>query len=458
MGWSQAASAGDWKISTGVGVDETYSDNANLASDNETRKSDLITSITPNISIRGSGGRTSLNLDYSHSRLIHAYDTSDDTSINSLAATGKVEVWNRVAFVDATASLSRQVVDSGGAVSDTAAGQTQNRSNVRSFDISPYFLHHFGAWVDTISRTRYSMVTNSAGTVSNNTTRNTTFIISGGRRFQRFGWSLTLDRAKEARDGDAPTRRTRNIDGNVTFAVNRKISLLSGFGHEDVEDGTLNDQPKGITWNAGFTFTPSPRTSLSATYGRRFGGRDISLDATHSLSRRTTFTATFSEGQSTSQSQINQDLANSAANPTDNAATVGNSNFDQQSDSFRQRSFSAGISGSRKRNTFNLNLNWESRKTDSTGFDQVVSGISAGFGRSLSQRTTANISTSFDHTDFGDTAGRIDNSLTLQGDLTYQIVETANAVVRFSRTQRRSNRNGNGQTENSVVVGLSKQF
>lgn len=452
------AHAGDWQITTGVGIEETYSDNANLASDNETRKSDLITSVTPNISIRGSGGRTSLNLDYSHTRLFHAYDTSDDTSINSLSATGNIEVWKRVAFIDATASLSRQVVDSGGAVSDTAAGQTRNRSNVRSFNISPYFLHHFGAWVETVSRTRYSKVTNSASGVSSNTTRQTTFAINSGRRFQRFGWSLTLDQIKEARDDATPTRRTKNVDGNFTFAVNRQFSLLSGVGYEDIEDGTLNNQPQGLTWNAGFLITPSPRTSLRATFGRRFEEREISVDATHSLSRRTSFTATFSETQSTSQSQINRDLSNFAANPTNAAATVGNSNFDQQSDSFRQRRFNAGISGSRKRNTFNLNVNWESRKTDSTGFDQVVTGITAGFGRQLSQRASANFSTSLDRTDFGDTAGRIDNFLTVRGDLTYQILETASAVLSFTRTQRRSNRNGNGQTENAVVVGLRKQF
>ena len=302
--WAPTAHAGDWEITTGVGVDETYSDNANLASDNQTRKSDLITSITPNISIRGSGGRTSLNLDYSLSRLYHAYDTSDDTTIHTLAAAGNLEVWKRVAFIDATASTSRQVIDSGGPVSNSAASQTRNRSDVRSFDISPYFLHHFGSWVETISRTRYAVVTNSSDSVSDNTTLNSTFIISSGRRFQHFGWSVTLDQSKVSRDDSTPTRRTNNADADFTFAVNRKVSLLAGIGYEDIEDGTLNNQPKGITWNAGFSLTPSPRTSLRATYGRRFGGRDISLDATHNLSRRTTFTANFTETQSTSHRSI----------------------------------------------------------------------------------------------------------------------------------------------------------
>ena len=110
------------------------------------------------------------------------------------------------------------------------------------------------------------------------------------------------------------------------------------------------------------------------------------------------------------------------------------------------------------RNTFNLDVNWEARKTDSTGFEQVVTGVEAGFGRQLSKRTKANISASLNHTDFDDTAGRIDNSLTVRGDLTYQIFEDANVVLSYTRTQRRSNRNGNGLTENAVVVGLSKQF
>ena len=140
---------------------------------------------------------------------------------------------------------------------------------MRSFDFSPYFLHHFGAWVETESRTRYSIVTNDSDTVSSNTNLQTTFVISGGRRFQRFGWSLTLDQSKETRDDDTPARRTSNADGNFTFAVNRQFSLLSGLGYEDIEDGSLNNQPNGITWNAGFSYTPSSRTSLRATFGRR---------------------------------------------------------------------------------------------------------------------------------------------------------------------------------------------
>lgn len=458
LGWAQAASAGDWKISTGVGVNETYSDNAKLAPDNGDRESDLITSITPNISINGRGGRSSLNLNYSHSRLIHANDTRDDTSINSLAATGKLEVWDRVAFINANASISRQVIDSGGAVSDSAAGQTENRTEVRSFSISPTFLHHFGNWVETVSRINFSSVTNDSGTVSNSSSQNESFRASSGSKFQKFGWSLSLNTSKQIREDGIPSRKSRSVSGNFTFPINRKFSLLSGVGYADADDGTLFKDEEGITWNAGFTYTPSPRTSIRATYGSRFQSRDITMSASHSLSSRTSFTASYSEGQTTSQSRINQDLADFSEDPDEETPTIGNENFDLQSTTFRRQSFSAGVSGSRRRNTFNLNMNWQSRETDSTGIEQIVTGISGGFGRQLSKRANANFSASFNHTDFGDLAGRIDNSLTVRGNLTYKIMETASAVLSYTRTQRRSDGDSSGLTENAVVVGLSKRF
>ncbi len=103
-------SAGDWDISAAVGLVETYTDNANLASDNGDRNSDLISEIAPSLRIRGSGGRASLNLDFSHRQLFFK-NTGQDDSFQDLEATGQVEIWDRVAFIDSTASMSRQVIN-----------------------------------------------------------------------------------------------------------------------------------------------------------------------------------------------------------------------------------------------------------------------------------------------------------------------------------------------------------
>lgn len=465
-GLAPLALAGEWDITAGLGVRETYTDNAGLAEDNGDRETDFITNVMPSLSVRGTGARASLNLDFNHDQLFFANDEGRNHSSNTLSASGRAELWEKVVFIDGTASLSRQVVDSRRASSNSDAGQSINRSKVRSFDVSPYFLHHLGTWVETETRIRYGVVTNDAASVSNNTTRAEFFRASSGRRFTQMLWSGTVNRVKEAKSGATPTRRSLNADSEFTFIVNRNWGLIGGAGYEDIEDGTLNRQPKGLTWKAGLSITPGPRSSLRATYGRRFKESNISVDLSHRLSARTRFTATFVETQQTSQQQINQDLSFLTTDAdgtliderTGLPFVAGDSNFGFQSSTFRQRRFNAVLSGERRRNTFSLGATWESRKTDLTGIDETVISGNAAVGRRLTRRTTVNLSASYRNTDFGDAAGRIDNFFTVQGDLSYRIFKSANAVLTYTRTQRRSNADGNGLTENAVVLGLRQEF
>ena len=60
--YGTVAQAGDWTITPSIGVTEEFTDNSGLNSDNEDRNSDFTTTVTPGLSIRGEGGRMSLNL------------------------------------------------------------------------------------------------------------------------------------------------------------------------------------------------------------------------------------------------------------------------------------------------------------------------------------------------------------------------------------------------------------
>lgn len=465
MGGARSGAAGQWDINAGIGIEETYSDNVGLVDDNADRNSDLITDLSPTLSVRGSGGRASLDLDFQYSRLFYKNDDDRNEGITTLNSRGQAEIWDRIAFIDATASTSRQVTSSDGAVANSTAGQTVNRSDVTSFEVSPFLLHHFGEWVETETRLRFNRV-NVEGDVSNNTTIEEQFRANGGQRFSRLGWVATIDNFKEDRGNDTPQRSSFNGDLNLSFAYDRRLALLGGVGYEDVDDGTLTDEPQGVTWNAGFAYTPNPRTSLRATYGRRFDARNVALDASHSLSRRTTFRAQFTEAQITVQRLVNQNLnfltvdvnGDLIDSRTGLPFDSGNPDFGLQSDTIRRRAFNATLVGTRGRNTFDLSANWQARKTDSTGIEQIVIGTNGRFQRRLSQRSTASISGSFRNTDFGDAAGRIDNLFTIGGDLRYRVFRSANAVLAFIRTQRRSNGESNGLTENSVSLSLRQEF
>ena len=64
------------------------------------------------ISINGTGGRSSLNLNYGFNQnVLSPQAPRADENRNSLAATGQVELWKRIFFVDGQAAISQVIED-----------------------------------------------------------------------------------------------------------------------------------------------------------------------------------------------------------------------------------------------------------------------------------------------------------------------------------------------------------
>jgi uncharacterized protein (PEP-CTERM system associated) len=457
--------ASDWTITPLLAITETYTDNVNLANDDEERNSDLISEISPGIRIRGSGGRASLNLDFAHNQLFFK-NTDQDQSTQDLNAAGQLEIWDRVAFIDATASISRQVTDNRDATTNTAAGQTRNRSDVRTFEVSPYLLHHFGSYVETETRYRYSDVRISDDAAADTRTFEESFVANSGRQFQRLRWSLAARRSKEIHDDNSPSPKSLTVDNDYQFVVVRQFSLLGGVGYEDIDDGSLINRPKGFTWNAGVAVNPSRRTSARATYGKRFDDDNFSFEATHQLSSRTRMRAVYTDSLQTTQrltarnlnfigTDINGNLIDLNTGQPFNPATDA---FSVQTETFRQRRFLATVSGSRQRNRFNLSAFWEERKTDRTGRDDTVIGATVNAARDLTRRTVGDVSLTYRNTEFEGGIDRTDHLYSVTGKLTYEIFRNTSAVLSLSRTQRSSDVDVNDLTENAAVLGLRKEF
>ena len=87
-----------------------------------------------------------------------------------------------------------------------------------------------------------------------------------------------------------------------------------------------------------------------------------------------------------------------------------------------------------------------------------VIGVTANLAHTLSRRSTADVSLTYRHSKFEGGEDRTDDFYTITGKLTYQMFRNASAVLSYSRTQRKSNVDVNDLTENSVVLGLRREF
>ena len=97
------AHAESWRITPSIAVNETLTNNLFLTSQNRT--SDLVTGITPGISIEGQGGRASLRLNYGLTQYLYARESSQNNLQNALNATGALEAIDDWFFIDASGTI-----------------------------------------------------------------------------------------------------------------------------------------------------------------------------------------------------------------------------------------------------------------------------------------------------------------------------------------------------------------
>ena len=314
------------------------------------------------------------------------------------------------------------------------------------------------------------MVTTESDTVEDEFTRAATIRINSGRRFPLFPWSIVALDRKTMSDGGEPSDTERRVDGSLSYVVSTKLTLTGTIGWEEVEDSELDSNPSGLTWSAGFTYRPSPRTSIDFSGGLRDDESNFSLDASHNLSSRTTVTASYSEEITTSQRQIaergfiiSSPFAPGAVflGPDSNGNAVFGvpaTRFGLNDSTFRQRIARIGINGSRRRNTFGASIFWEERDTESTGIKETQYGGDFNISRRITPRLDGTISFGVAYTDEGTADNREEIDYDGSLSLSYQVRNDIRATLTYNLTLTKVNNAPDDVLENAVSVGLSKSF
>ncbi len=454
------AKAGQWRITPSVSLQESFSDNVTGAVEGE-EKSDLITTVSPGIGLRGSGKRVSLNFDYALNYLDYLNNNGSDEFRNSLTGQGQAEVWRDRLFINASASISQQIVNNQGAVSTSQFNDLSNRTEVRAFSLSPRFRQRFSDWA--VAELNYSfgyVDTGSAG-ASNTSNSSIGLTITSGRRFNQFRWNISSGTGESG-----VASLAKNVNASGEYAVSRYVSLLASIGYEKISDTTLTNQPDGITWSGGFRLTPGPKTSVTVNYNERFNSQFVSLDASHRFGASTTVSMTYSESLETTQALLTQDLAfittdadgNLIDSRTGLPFSENQSAFGLTDNTFRQRRFSANVQSGRRRNTYGLSAFREIRNTDATGVEETVMGGGINFSRRHSRKANSAISLNYTNTDFGTADGREDDLYSASANWNYRISQDFSASVSYSISKRNSSADNNDLTENVVTLRLQKTF
>ncbi|MGH9895045.1 MAG: TIGR03016 family PEP-CTERM system-associated outer membrane protein, partial [bacterium] len=292
--------------------------------------------------------------------------------------------------------------------------------------------------------------------------------IESGSRFNELPWSATFDR----RDIDydrADSTTFQELLGSVTFIYSPEISLLGSLGYEDNSFRSAGDPASGTIWDAGVRWTPSGRTTLEATYGRRFFGDRYFIDLSHE-SRRTRWRITYDEAAYTArQAQIDEAVAARGGaipnvDPVTGLPTVSGAGIPRLSDEvFVQRKLSGGVVLQAGRNDFDILVFREERDFQSTvGVGDDFWGASILWTRNLSRLTYVDMSvgwTSVDTIiDSTDARRRQDDLLGLHVGLRRELGRHLTSTIEYRRVERSSTDPTADLAENRISAGIRLVF
>lgn len=299
-------SSAQWQIVPTLSVAETFTDNVGLQPAGLER-SDFVTQVSPGVIVSAAGPRLRLNANYSPQFIYRANEGTADV-FQQLSANGNAELMEQLLFVDATASMFQSNLSLFAPQPDSNVNSTANRTNVRTFTVSPYLRHAFGNFAQGEARYTYSTVnTDASASLSNSQSSGINLSLGSGPSFRLYTWNLNYNKQYLYYGQGAGTQTPDVVTETVTAFGRRlltpQLAVVSTVGYEDNNYVFVGTPPKGSFWNAGLQWTPTLRTNLSFTTGRRYFGTTRTLDFSH-RTRLTLWSLNYNESVTSTRSQF----------------------------------------------------------------------------------------------------------------------------------------------------------
>ena len=294
------AYSGEWQFIPRIEVAESYDDNIRLAEEGK-EQSDYVTEVSPGFSFNGKGKRASLALDYRMQNIYYQKNSDSDDTYHNFSMNSNVEFIREKLFLDASATYTQREVNDDSASSFDNASITDNRSDVVTYTVRPYYIQTFSQSAVMRIEHTYQEIDNKNDELSNaDTITNTSvFNLRSGPSFDTFRWQIT-HREQVTDYEDNPDIEHRDSKLDTQYHLGKTFYLIAIYGYEkfnyDVAPG--KHKPEGEYWEAGIGWIPSLRTSLEMTGGEHYYGNTKRFNFSH-RTRLTTWSARYSETVST---------------------------------------------------------------------------------------------------------------------------------------------------------------
>ncbi|HMM75064.1 MAG TPA: TIGR03016 family PEP-CTERM system-associated outer membrane protein [Gammaproteobacteria bacterium] len=465
------AIAGEWRIQPRLGLSETYTDNALLVDENNDPSSDWVTTVSPGISVFGRGRGLTMTTEYTAQKQVYLNNSDQSQLTHLLQNNTRAEVVRDQVFVTAFASMYPTIRNTLGQISNRNrnARDTANRADAVSYGFAPELRHKFGTWANMTGRVQWSDVSTGdegGSGIGGGQMLDGLINIESGRRFQRFEWGSSFSRREN--DGGDTGRRSlfQRWNNTLNYRLNRFVRLNSGVGYEfndfSTDGGGLRS---GLNWQLGATVFPTPRTSITGSFGERSFGSTKSFGFSHRW-RHFIATGAYSEDLHTTAEMLRDQqvftvvdaFGNPVIDPLGNAdPSLPLNQLGLTDDVFISRNFNANVAFNRKRNSFSVRVNRNDQESTRTGISDSLLGFGGSWTHRFSYRLAAGLNADW-QTRESDNVRETSDFVAFSPYVDYTIGPHVSSRLSYQYMDSVSGDASDDFTENAVTGSLSVAF
>ncbi|MEO8565239.1 MAG: TIGR03016 family PEP-CTERM system-associated outer membrane protein, partial [Betaproteobacteria bacterium] len=276
---ASTACAQNWTFGSAVSLRETATNNVDLQP-SESRRSDLVTELTPSIRFGEKGARTTLNGTITVPLVFYARNGDKNAAYPSASMLGDVKLIDDLFHVEGSVVVAQQYFNPLGAQPSGFENRTQNRYRSSTYRVSPYIRSV------TPEGTRYelreSSVWNELGSAPTGTgnSRYTQWTGNASNTEATLGWQANVQHT-DFYFNNADPIRTDLARGIGVYTVDPQLRLNVRGGYE--ENHFALEDVHGPIYGAGFEWRPTQRTKVLGNWEHRYFGAAYQFSFDHRM-------------------------------------------------------------------------------------------------------------------------------------------------------------------------------
>lgn len=465
--------AADLKFRPSITISEHYFDNSGEAFEAEgAPEFDYVTELAPSLAARTRGGRVSAGLLYRLQRLMYQGNSELDSTSQQFLADASAELLQDSLFLDLRSSRTQQTIDPANLVTSENITPNDNRTDVTTYQVTPRFYHNFGDVMNFVAAVDYADVNYTGEDADNSETLTYYTALRNSDPEQRARWDASLKQSKLSRENSDDQDYTSALLA-LSYDFSESLTAIGTMGYEETDLVSADGKDSGENWSVGANWRPGPRTTVTASAGRRFYGSTFLFSLKHN------------QGRNEWQAKYSEDVTSSAENALtneifdttlteDDTSGAGDSGDDSMivtgtdpvvidgtglaaidTGQYLSRRFSGSFTRKNPRTTMRVRLYREERELEIDGANDKVLGGDISWFWAIGNRTTSIIGGDWERQELAASASQEDEIWNARLELVRQLGRRSYGRLGLRHAESDSADAGTSYEQNQVTLSFN---